>query len=210
MQYIIRSQITGYQLLVSRYNEPMTGTTHQMIALVAAFWVLTAFPVTLGPVLGILAIFSIMSGALTPDLDHPATNMWRRMLGGNHIGNIFRAFAGGHRHMTHSILGIFLIGWALRWIVFNIINTNFTTQALVIWYAFMIGYISHPIADSFTDQGVPWFWPFHFHIKIPPGPGEVRVTTDSYVERIIVRTAIIVIGVLLLQSNWQLLINFFK
>ncbi len=188
----------------------MSGTTHQMIALVSAFWLLTFYPITLGPVLGTLAVIAVMVGALTPDIDQPTANAWRRLLGGNTMGNIFRAFSGGHRHMTHSILGIFLVGWGLRWLAYNLVNPDYTTQALVLVYAFMVGYISHAIADSFTDRGVPWFWPFHLHIKIPPGPEEVRVTTNSFVERIVVRSGIVITAVLLVQSHLSVLISFFK
>jgi hypothetical protein len=56
----------------------MTGTTHQLVALLAAFWILTMYPVSLGPTLAITAIFAVMIGAVTPDLDHPATNLLKR------------------------------------------------------------------------------------------------------------------------------------
>jgi membrane-bound metal-dependent hydrolase YbcI (DUF457 family) len=132
------------------------------------------------------------------------------MLGANVVGNIFNEFSGGHRHFTHSLIGIGLIGWALRWAAFNLVNPNYTDAALALWSAFMVGYISHPVADSLTDQGVPWFWPLHWQIRIPPGPEEVRVTTDSFVERVIIRGGLVVIAVLLLQENWILLKNLFQ
>jgi membrane-bound metal-dependent hydrolase YbcI (DUF457 family) len=187
----------------------MMGTTHQLIALLSAFWILTLYPTSVGPTVGVLAVVAVMVGALTPDLDQPTANIWRRMLGGRAIGNVFQAFSGGHRHLTHSIVGIAAIGWALRWLALNIINPEYTEQALFIWVAFMVGYISHPIADSFTDQGVPWFWPFHMHVKIPPGPEELRVTTNSIVERVFVRGGILIIAVLLIQPHWHVLVQFF-
>ena len=188
----------------------MTGTTHQMIALASGLWLLTLHPVSLGPLVGTLAVIAVMFGALTPDLDQPTANIWRRMLGSNIVGNIFQAFSGGHRHLTHSFIGIAVIGLALRWGANNLINPAFSTQATSLWAAFMVGYISHPVADSFTDRGVPWLWPLNLHIKIPPGPEEVRVTTNSFVERIIVRSAIIIITVLLLQQHWPTLKNLFQ
>lgn len=188
----------------------MTGTTHQMIALVAAFWVLTLNPVSVGPILGTLAVVAVMIGALTPDLDQPTANIWRRMLGGNIVGNVFQAFSGGHRHLTHSLIGIFLSGWLLRFGAENIVNPSLTSETLVLWSAFMVGYISHPIADSFTDRGVPWLWPLKLHIRIPPGPEEIRVTTNSFVERIIVRSGIIIVAVVLLQTHWATLRGLFQ
>lgn len=186
------------------------GTTHQLIALISAFWILTLYPTSVGPIVGTLAIIAVMVGALTPDLDQPTANIWRRMLGGRAIGNIFQAFSGGHRHMTHSLLGILAIGWAARWVALHLIHPDFAGPALFVWTAFMIGYISHPIADTFTDQGVPWLWPLHIQIKIPPGPEELRVTTESLVERIIVRGGILIIVFLLLQAYWTVLMGLFR
>lgn len=187
----------------------MTGTTHQITALVSGLWLLTLFPVSVGPLVGILVIIAVMVGALVPDLDQPTANIWHRVLGGNTIGNIFQAFSGGHRHFTHSLIGTVVIGWLLQWGVLHLINPDFSSQAIALWAALMIGYISHSIVDTFTDQGVPWFWPLKFHVKIPPGPEEVRITTNSFVERIILRSGLVIIAVLLLQSHWPTLRNLF-
>ena len=188
----------------------MTSTTHQMFALLAALFLLSLYPVSLGPLIGAFAVIATMVGAMTPDLDQPTANIWRRMIGGNTIGNVFRAFSGGHRHFTHSIIGIIAIGWALHWVVYNLINPAYSQTGLALWLAFMVGYISHPIADTFTDQGVPWLWPLHHNFRLPPGPEEVRVTTDSFVERVFVRSGIIIAGVLLLQTKWPILLDLFR
>ena len=188
----------------------MMGSTHQLIALLAAFWILSVFPVSAGAVVGVIAVFAVMVGALTPDLDQPTANIWRRVLGGRTLGNIFQSFSGGHRHFTHSILGILAIGALTRWGIYHFLKPEFLESALVIWRAYMIGYISHPVADTLTDQGVPWLWPLHVQIKIPPGPEELRVTTDSVVERLLVRGGVIVALVLLLRSHWSEFLNFFQ
>lgn len=187
----------------------MTGTTHQMIALVAAFWILTAYPVSLGPVLAIFALFAVMVGALTPDLDHPATNLLRRTLGGTLVHRLFSAFSGGHRHFTHGLLGIGAIAYGLYWMIAQFIQPQFHPQAITLLYAFMIGYISHPIADTLTDQGVPWLWPLHWNIKIPPGPEELRVTTGSFVEVALLRGALLIAAGLLASSHWDVIMNLF-
>lgn len=188
----------------------MTGSTHQLIALMAAFWILTLYPVSAGAVVGTLAIIAVMIGALTPDLDQPTANIWRRMIGARALGNIFQSFSGGHRHLTHSILGVIAVGYALRWGIYHFLRPEFIDQAMIIWRAYMIGYISHPMADTLTDQGVPWLWPLHIQIKIPPGPEELRVTTDSVVERLFVRGGVIVSLVLLIRSHWDTLVNLFR
>lgn len=192
------------------YDELMTGMTHQMVALLAALWILTLYPVSFGPILGFLAIGAVMAGALTPDLDQPTANIWRRMLGARAIGNIFEAFSGGHRHMTHSLIGIYAVGWALRWAIANLLNPAVADQAHHLWTAFMIGYVSHPIADTLTDRGVPWLWPFRWHIRIPPGPEEVRVTTGSIVEMLIIRGGLIIAFLLIMSAHWQTVLGLFK
>lgn len=187
----------------------MTGTTHQMIALLCAFWLLTMYPVSLGLILGVLAILFVMIGALTPDLDQPTANLFRRTLGGKLIHRLFTAFGGGHRHFTHSLLGIVAIGLLLRWGIFTLMQPSYYPQALVLWYAFMVGYISHPIADTLTDHGVPWLWPLPWSIKVPPGPEELRVTTGSFVETILLRGGILIAVGFLLFQHYRLLFSFF-
>lgn len=180
-----------------------------MIALTSSLALLTLYPVSLGPLLGTAAAVAVMVGALTPDLDQPTANVWRRLIGGSVVGNIFQAFSGGHRHFTHSVVGIVAIGFLLRLSAQHLVHPDYVRQALVLWSAFMIGYISHPIADTLTDRGVPWLWPLNVNFKIPPGPEEVRVTTDSFVERVLVRSAVVIVAYLLVQKNWLLVKQLF-
>jgi membrane-bound metal-dependent hydrolase YbcI (DUF457 family) len=188
----------------------MTGTTHQMVALVSALACLIIWPIMAGPIVGAISIVVVMIGAITPDIDQPTANIWQRFLGGYAIGNIFNFFSGGHRHITHSSLGIFLIGWALRWIILTIVNPVYIPAAWLLWHAFMIGYISHSVADTMTDRGVPWLWPIRINIKIPPGPEEVRVTTGSWVEMVIIRGGLLVIALLILTRSWPLVTQYFS
>lgn len=188
----------------------MTGMTHQMIALLTAFWLLTIYPLSAGPIIGTLMVVAVMMGALTPDLDQPTANLWRRLLGARAVGNIFQAFSGGHRHLTHSLLGIALIGWGTQWLLTHLVNPIYAAAGHRVWTAFMVGYISHPIADTLTDQGVPWLWPLPWNIKIPPGPGSMRVTTGSLVERVIVRGGIVIAVIVLGQQYWRVLVGLWQ
>ncbi len=181
-----------------------------MIALLAAFWILTIYPVSLGPMLAIIAIFAVMIGALTPDLDHPATNLLRRTIGGKVVHQLFSQFSGGHRHFTHGFLGIFAIYFFLQWIILQFIQEHIHPQMFTLLYAFMIGYVSHPIADTLTDQGVPWLWPIPWSIKLPPGPEELRVTTGSFVEMVLLRGGLLIAFFFLLSSHWNTLVILFR
>jgi len=67
------------------------------------------------------------------------------------IGGIVAAALGGHRAFTHTALACALLAWSLL---------KFTPQnwrGYVI--AFVVGYVSHLIADMLTEGGVPLFWP---------------------------------------------------
>lgn len=187
----------------------MTGTTHQLIALLAGCWVATLHPVFLGPILGTLAIVAVMIGALTPDLDQPTAGLFRRVLGGKAVHKVFSTFSGGHRHFTHSLLGIVSIYFFLHWGIITLLQPEFYPRAFTILTVFMIGYISHSFADTLTDQGVPWLWPIPWNIKFPPGPEEVRVTTGSFVELFLVRGGLIVALFLVISSHWEPLIHIF-
>lgn len=188
----------------------MTHLTHQLAGLVAAVWVLTIFPVQAGFFTAILAIVFVMAGTLTPDLDQPTANLWRKMIGARSLGKIFQSFSGGHRHLTHSLVGIAAIALLSRWFINNGITEQFQASAIMIWWGYLVGYVSHPIMDTLTDVGVPWFWPLHPHLKVPPGPEEMRVTTGSWVELALVRGGLVVVGFLLISSHWQVVLNFFK
>ncbi len=188
----------------------MTRVTHQMIALLSTFWLLIIYPLSVGPVLALLATLFTMVGALFPDIDQPTANIWHQFVGGRAAGKVFSAFSGGHRNVTHSALGLVLVGWGLNWVFQQFFKAAYQPGLHYIWLAFMIGYLSHLIADTMTDRGVPWLWPLPISIKIPPGPEEVRVTTGSFVEMVLLRLGIIVAATILLYSHWPVLVQFFR
>jgi membrane-bound metal-dependent hydrolase YbcI (DUF457 family) len=181
-----------------------------MVALVTALWALTAFPESVGFVVAIFCIIAVMVGAMTPDLDQPTANLWRKMLGAHALNSFFHAFSGGHRHITHSLVGIIGIGFIFRWLITHALVAHLWPAANLIWIAFMIGYISHVAADTFTDRGVPWFWPLPWHVQIPPGSPILRITTGSFVEVLLLRTALIIVAVLIATSHQTMVAAFFK
>ncbi|MDO8512498.1 MAG: metal-dependent hydrolase [bacterium] len=188
----------------------MTAVTHQLTALTVASWLLVVYPQNGGPVLATIALIAVMVGALTPDLDQPAANLGNRLLGAKVVGRIANKFSGGHRHFTHSILGLLAIGYGLHWIINHWLAPNLVIGAQLVWWAFMGGYASHIIADTFTDRGVPWLWPLPWHFQLPPGPNVFRVTTGSFVELFILRGALLIVLVIIIRSNLTLFLNFWK
>ncbi len=53
-----------------------------------------------------------------------------------------------------------------------------------VWWAFMIGVLSHLVLDTFTKEGVPWLLPIPIKIGLPPIKS-LRITTGKLVETII-------------------------
>lgn len=93
--------------------------------------------------------------ALLPDID-TKNSLASKMLGPvtGIISWVVRKTFGGHRKITHSLIGAGIMGLA----VFG------TSQALHIqpWVgaAVMIGWLSHVIVDMITREGCPLLWPF--------------------------------------------------
>ncbi len=188
----------------------MTAPTHQLAALTAAAGLLVLYPREAGTGLAVTAIIAVMIGALTPDLDQPAANLGGRLLGAGLVGKIFGRFSGGHRHFTHSVLGAFIIAYGLAWLMGHLLSPAIANEARLVWAAFMAGYLSHILADTFTDRGVPWLWPFPWHFRLPPGPNALRITTGSFVEMLFLRGALVVALAVLLRTNWEIFAAFWR
>ena len=91
----------------------MTGRTHDIAAVVAVSAVgltQTLDPINY-PTLGLLVLATLVGG-LAPDLDQVGSGLWRKLPGGWLVDNIFNfMLIGGHRAISHSIVGIFLFRW---------------------------------------------------------------------------------------------------
>lgn len=83
------------------------------------------------------------------------------------------------------------IGW--------LVQATWRAMPLIMLAVFW-GYLSHLVTDSMTNVPVPWPWPFskrRFHIL----PKNLRITTDSFTERALVRPLVIIL--LLLSVLWN-------
>mgnify|MGYP000580563472 FL=1 len=151
--------------------------------------------------LAIIAASTI--GALAPDLDHPKGELNQKLLLVNNnffktafylsIGIIFLyiysqkripifiliglfSFAlavSSHRSFTHSILGIILFSAIIK---LALIEYGLSP----IYKGFIIGYISHLLADYFTAKGIKLFYPIKTNIAFP-----LKVKTNGFMEKFI-------------------------
>src|SRR5581483_7420963 len=93
----------------------MTGRTHDLAAFTALNLVLVSGPIPqMSLATAVVAFGANMIGGLTPDIDQPTADLWRRLPAGTILGKLLSPLLGGHRFISHSILGIFLFGFGLQ------------------------------------------------------------------------------------------------
>lgn len=179
----------------------MTGRTHDLAAFTALNYIVATHPLQeISLATGLVALTANLIGGLAPDIDQPTADLWHRIPAGSIIGRILSPILGGHRFISHSILGIFLFGFGLKWLL-SAMNSVLLVNMDIVWWAFMIGFISHLIIDTFTKEGVPWFFPIPIHIGIPPLK-ILRIKTGGLIEK-----SLIFPGLLLL--NGYIFYNFY-
>jgi inner membrane protein len=181
----------------------MTGRTHDLAAITALGIVVLAEPLhamTLSTAL--LTVLANQIGGIAPDIDQPTAPLWRNLPIGKIVGKVTDKFLGGHRFLTHSILGLILFS-ALAALVLKFLHPLLLhTNELYIWWGFVIGMFSHLVMDTFTKEGVPWLLPLPVKFGFPPFK-EFRVTTGKRVETFVVFPALIVLDVVLCFSHYH-------
>ncbi len=164
----------------------MLGRTHELGGVVALLATDTAYGGihTNSPTALACLLVSII-GALTPDLDKPTSIIYKKIPAGSLIGHIINPiFIGGHRHISHSILGFAAFTYLSHKLLFLLPQLP-GLQLQLIWYAYLIGIASHFILDAMTTEGIPLFFPFGFKFGIPPIKA-LRIKTGGIIEFVIV------------------------
>ena len=138
-------------------------------------------------------------GGIAPDLDKPR-GLWSRILAS--------VVLGGHRHLSHSLLGAALAAGIVA-LVLALLAPLFAFPVGLLWIGFVAGYLSHLAADGFTHDGVPLLFPWDFRFGLPPW-SRWRVRTGGWIEQLVVSPALLtVIGWLgyrhgdLLTALWR-------
>jgi membrane-bound metal-dependent hydrolase YbcI (DUF457 family) len=166
----------------------MTYKTHLSSGLLFSSVIfLLLIDVKLSPFLILALIASTIIGSSAPDLDTPTGGLWHKIPAGGVLSRIIKpVFIGGHRHLTHSFLGLIIFS-GIFWLLLKMININFglilDTKYLILAYA--IGHISHIFADMFTEAGVPLFFPWDYHLGVPPIE-KWRIKTGRWFENLII------------------------
>lgn len=174
----------------------MIARTHDLAAITALGVVFLLLPpTTLSLATAIVAVLANLIGGIAPDIDQPTAPLWRNLPVGHYFGRVFGVLLGGHRFLTHSLIGLILLGFLSKMLLTFLHPIMGSINLDIVWWAFMIGAISHLVMDTFTKEGVPWLLPIPIKFGIPPLKAW-RITTDSWVE------TFVVLPVLLIFNCW--------
>lgn len=163
----------------------MTARTHDAFAFASLVTAAVLFPPQRITLLTVgFAIVANNIGGLFPDLDQATNRLWDLLPGDQSTGKLFRKLFIAHRTITHSALGVGIVYFLGMNIFTKLFNPHFIDGIIVFW-SFLVGYLSHLGADALTKEGLPLFFPLSFKVGIPPIK-VLRVTTGSWVENFIV------------------------
>lgn len=187
----------------------MTSRTHDAIAFASLVTVAVFVPL---PHMNLLtamgAVVAADIGALIPDMDTAGNRLWELLPQGAKVGKVLRNIFYKHRTFTHSILGVFTIYKFLDWIVPKLLNSAYVDPQIILM-SIMIGIVSHLVSDSFTEEGIPLFFPFRFTFGIPP-IRSWRITTGKWFETYVVYPVVWVYLLWFVYTHEQVLMQIFS
>jgi inner membrane protein len=181
----------------------MTGRTHDLAAITALGAALIIYPlpnITLATAL--TAILANQIGGLTPDVDQPTAPFWRNLPLEGVLGKFAGKLLGGHRFLTHSLIGAALACWLAHWLLVFLHPIMPRVDITLVWYAFAIGIVSHLVMDTFTKEGVPWLLPIPIKFGFPPVKS-LRVTTGHFVENLIIFPGLLALDAFLISRHYH-------
>ncbi len=187
----------------------MTGRTHDLAAFTALTYTIATQPLTKMTLATALIAFSAnMIGGLAPDIDQPTAALWRRIRAGSLLGKIIQPLLGGHRYISHSLIGLVIFGVTLD-IILDSMKSFLIADMNIIWWSFMIGFLSHLVMDMFTRQGVPLLFPIPIRFGFPPFAA-LRIKTSGLVEKSFVFPMLLITNIYIIYSHYQKFLDFFK
>lgn len=187
----------------------MTGRTHDLAAFTALAYVVATQPIPQMTLASAFAAFSAnMIGGLAPDIDQPTAALWQRIRAGSLLGRIIKPMLGGHRYISHSIIGIFIFGFVVS-LILKHLRSVILVDMDIVWWGFMIGFLSHLFMDLFTREGIPLLFPIPLRFGIPPFKF-LRIKTSGVVEKSFVFPMLLLADVYLVYLHYAKFFDFFK
>ena len=187
----------------------MTARTHDLAALTAIIYFIATQPIpqmNLATAIG--AFGANMIGGMLPDIDDASSDFWDTIRIGNIVSKITKPLLGNHRMITHSLLGMAIIGFILKQIL-AATGKYVLMDMDVIWLSAMIGFFSHLVMDSITKEGVPWLFPVPIKFGFPPIKF-LRIKTGGAIEKAIIFPGLMLFNIYLIYNQYPIFYNFFK
>ena len=185
----------------------MTGRTHDLAAFTALSLTVIFVPAEkLTLATGIVAVVANLIGGIAPDIDQPTAPFWRNLPIGGTVGRVMTRLLGGHRFLSHSVIGAAIFGFGFHYIL-RVLHPSFPNLNMdIIWWSFMIGFASHLIMDTFTHEGVPWLLPVPVKFGIPPFRF-LRIPTGGFMERFVIFPGLAIFNVYLYYSHYSKILD---
>ena len=148
----------------------------------------------------IVCLIAKQLGALLPDIDQASNQLWELLPADRIFSKFLNKLFGSHRTLSHSILGVLITYQISLWLLPKLFNKEFINPIIVFW-ALIIGYISHLFLDMLTEEGIPLLFPIKWKFGLPPIKS-LRIKSGKWVEKFIIFPLILVYIVWLLAKNW--------
>ena len=189
----------------------MIARTHDLAAITGLIIAVIIIPPTqelhLATIL--IAVLANQIGGIAPDIDQPTAPFWRNLPIGGIVGRMIGKMLGGHRFLTHSLIGLGLMGFLVNLFLLFLQPIMPNVQIEYVWWAFMIGMVSHLIMDSFTKEGVPWLLPVPVKFGFPPLK-RFRITTGKTIEKFVVLPVLGLVAVAICMTYYSDLVDMFQ
>jgi len=188
----------------------MTGRSHDLAAFTALTIIFVAMPTlpTMSFATAVTAFGANFIGGLFPDIDQKTSDFWDNFRLGPFIAKVICPALGGHRNVSHSLLGLVLIGIGSK-VFLQLLSAIVLIDMEIVWNAFMIGVVSHILTDLPTKAGVPLLWPLQWNMGIPPIRA-LRFESGEFVENFIAVPGMLLLTGWLLYSNQSRVLEFFQ
>lgn len=187
----------------------MTARTHDLASFTALGIAIATQPkMELSLATAIISFGAGFIGGLTPDIDEPSAKFWGKLPAGSLLGKLIQPFLGGHRLISHSLLGMGIAGFLL-WYLLNAASSVILVHMQLVWWAFMLGYFSHLVMDTLTKEGVPWLFPIPIHFGFPPFEF-LRIKTGGLYEKSLVFPGLLILNLYIFYINYGKFIEFLR
>jgi inner membrane protein len=155
-----------------------------------------------------VAFSANLVGGLAPDIDQSTGALWKKIRFGAILGKILYPIFGGHRHISHSLFGLIFFG-VMSKLILMLISNVLIVDMNIVWWSFMIGVVSHLLADIFTHSGIPLLFPLPLNFGIPPIKA-LRFHTGGIIEKAIVFPGLILVNMYIFYTYHTQILEFLK